>query len=69
MKTLSIKSKGEISSQDIPHIFTPFFRSDSSKSSDGKGLGLAITKSFVEANGGTITAENENGQVVFKIKI
>ena len=46
---------------DLPHVFDRFYRTDQSRSRgiDGKGLGLAITRAIVEANGGTITATSD----------
>jgi two-component system NtrC family sensor kinase len=41
-------------------LFEPFVTKDKSQ---GTGLGLAIVKQFIEAHGGTITAENDNGAV------
>jgi signal transduction histidine kinase len=45
-----------ISSQDLPHVFERFYRSDSSRSrlTGGFGLGLAIAKAVVVKNHGTI---------------
>ena len=46
---------------DLPHVFDRFYLTDQSRSRgiDGKGLGLAITRAIVEANGGTITATSD----------
>jgi len=45
---------------DLPHLFERFWRGEKSRSraSGGAGLGLAITRQLVEAQGGTIKAEN-----------
>lgn len=50
-----------ISEQDLPHIFTPFFRSNRTETIKGTGLGLSIVKEFVQMHSGTITAESEAG--------
>ncbi len=49
-----------ISPEDLPHIFEQFYRSDKARAraSGGSGIGLALAKSFVENQGGTLTAEN-----------
>lgn len=50
-----------IKAEDLPHIFNRFYRADSSRSSSGFGLGLAIAKSIAEAHGAEIKAESTPG--------
>jgi len=58
--TLTVEDTGVgIPAEDMPHIFSRFYRVDKARSSDvgGSGLGLAIVKGAVEQNGGTIAVE------------
>ena len=50
-----------ISRENLPLIFNRFFRADKSRSGDGYGLGLSISKSIIEAHGGSISVESEPG--------
>ncbi len=70
---LSVQDNGPgISSDHLPYIFDRFYRSDSSRTRKygGAGLGLAITKSIVNAHGGNISAESrEGGGCTFHIRL
>lgn len=44
--------------EQLPHIFTAFYRADSSANTTGTGLGLAITKHIAEQHNAKLFAEN-----------
>jgi two-component system OmpR family sensor kinase len=56
-----------ISPEALPHVFERFYRADSARSRSpqqkgGNGLGLAIAKELIEAQGGTIDISSTPGQ-------
>jgi len=48
--------------ENLPFIFDRFYRVDKSRSSEGYGLGLSITKSIIEAHKGSLSIESEPGR-------
>jgi two-component system sensor histidine kinase KdpD len=53
----------------LPRIFDKFYRVPNSRTG-GTGLGLSLVKGFVEAQGGTVAAENRTGGgVTFSIRL
>lgn len=56
---LKVADTGEgISREDISHVFDRFFRVEQS-SSKGSGIGLSLSKAFVELHGGEMSVESE----------
>ncbi len=55
--------------EHLSRLFERFYRVDSSRkrSTEGAGLGLAITKSIIAAHGGTVRAESSASRTCFEI--
>lgn len=65
MARVAVRDSGiGISPEDVPRLFTRFFRADTpvAREVGGTGLGLAIVKSTVELHGGTVAVESTPGQ-------
>lgn len=61
-----------IAAEDMPQLFSEFFRADNAKALEveGTGLGLALSKKIVELHNGKIEVESELGKgTCFKVKL
>ena len=51
-----------IAAEHLPRVFDRFYRAESSRGSDGAGLGLALVKSIVDLHGGSAKIDSEVGR-------
>lgn len=63
--TIEVRDRGVgVAPEDLPRLFSPFFRADPSRAREtgGVGLGLTLARRVVEAHGGYITALSVAGE-------
>jgi two-component system, OmpR family, phosphate regulon sensor histidine kinase PhoR len=63
--TVSVSDTGVgIANSDLPHVFERFYKGDRARSGGGggTGMGLAIARHVIEAHGGTVRAQSEEGR-------
>ena len=60
-----------IPAEDLPHVFDRFYQVDRARTRDGhSGLGLAIVRELVQAHGGTVAVQSEQGAgTVFTVRL
>ena len=60
--TVSIQDHGEgISSNDVAHIFEPFYRSANTSELEGFGIGLSLAHRIIELHSGSISLQSQTG--------
>lgn len=72
MATIRVENSGEtISPEHLPRLFDRFYRADPSRKrlADGVGLGLAITRSIIQAHGGIASVRSTAGVTTFELQI
>lgn len=72
MTRIAVENSGEpIPAEHLPRLFDRFYRADPSRhsSGDGAGLGLAITRSIIQAHGGEIHARAISHGNVFEFTL
>jgi two-component system heavy metal sensor histidine kinase CusS len=60
---VAVRDNGSgIAPEHLPRVFDRFYRAESSRGSDGAGLGLALVKSIVDLHGGSARIQSEMGR-------
>ena len=61
---ISISDDGPgISEEDLPHLFERFYRGTGSKEGEGFGVGLALARSLISGQGGTLRARTSRARM------
>ncbi len=70
---LEVRDRGiGIAAEDLPRLFTPFFRTDRSRARNtgGVGLGLALARRIARAHGGDVEVESQVDQgTTFRVRL
>lgn len=67
---ISIKDAGiGIPTQDLPHLFEPFYRNDKTVKSSGVGVGLAIVDQIIRLHNGLIAVSSSDSGTEFEINL
>ena len=66
-----INSADRIVADDLPYLFERFYRGEKSRSRQhgGAGIGLAIVKELVEAHGGLVATELDEGRFCIRLTL
>lgn len=68
--SISVRNAGTtIPRQEQEKIFRKFYQADTSHSSEGNGIGLAIVKRVVELHQGAVEVHSENGGTTFTVTL
>lgn len=62
--SIEVNNPGYIREEELERIFDRLYRCESSRTTEGCGLGLPIARAIACAHGGSLTAENTPGHIV-----
>lgn len=68
---LAFADKGiGISIQDLPHIFTPFYRGSNKSYADGNGIGLPLSNKIIALHQGTLVVDSDqDAGTIFNVSL